>query len=79
MIQNSSRRYEDQFHGDFEVVVLEEEGVLKHYTRDNTIPVNTVSAWRLSGTVNFPKGWGSVETGMLASYPLCSSKAMPIR
>ncbi|KAI1198176.1 hypothetical protein F5X97DRAFT_333533 [Nemania serpens] len=56
MIQSVSKHHPDQVHGDFEVIVLEEDGALNHYTRDNTIPVdNGVYAWRLSATVNTPK------------------------
>ncbi|KAI1100307.1 hypothetical protein F4804DRAFT_348628 [Jackrogersella minutella] len=53
IIQNSTRRLHDQIHGDFEVLVLGGDGIMKHYTRDNTIPVSSgLYAWRLSATVN---------------------------
>ncbi|KAI1371823.1 hypothetical protein F4677DRAFT_450002 [Hypoxylon crocopeplum] len=53
MIQNCTKRRPDQAHGDFEVLVLKSDGVMKHYTRDNTIPVDSgVHAWKDSATVN---------------------------
>ncbi|KAI0377647.1 hypothetical protein F5Y04DRAFT_263869 [Hypomontagnella monticulosa] len=53
IIQNSTKRQQDQVHGDFEVLVLEENGLVQQYTRDNTIPVDSGEyAWKLSATVN---------------------------
>ncbi|KAI1413123.1 hypothetical protein F5Y13DRAFT_189485 [Hypoxylon sp. FL1857] len=53
IIQNSTKRISPQDYGDFEVLVLEEDGLMKHYTRDNTIcPHSGQYAWRLSTTVN---------------------------
>ncbi|KAI0446511.1 hypothetical protein F4803DRAFT_503850 [Xylaria telfairii] len=51
MIQSISKHHADQEHGDFEVVVLEENGTLQHYTRDNTPAEKGAYAWRLSATV----------------------------
>ncbi|KAI1135959.1 hypothetical protein F5Y05DRAFT_392526 [Hypoxylon sp. FL0543] len=53
IIQNTTKSSTAQDHGNFEVLVLEEDGLMKHYTRDNTIPVhNGQYAWRLSTAVN---------------------------
>ncbi|KAI1455822.1 hypothetical protein F4805DRAFT_434986 [Annulohypoxylon moriforme] len=53
IVQNCSKRDRNQNHGDFEVLVLEDDGLMKHYTRDNTVPVdNGKYAWKLSATVN---------------------------
>ncbi|KAI1209301.1 uncharacterized protein F4807DRAFT_427943 [Annulohypoxylon truncatum] len=53
IIQNCTKRNRNQNHGDFEVLVLEDDGLMKHYTRDNTIPVDSGKyAWQLSATVN---------------------------
>ncbi|TRX95010.1 hypothetical protein FHL15_004095 [Xylaria flabelliformis] len=57
IIQSSSKNHPDQKHGDFEVIVIEDGGVLQHYTRDNTNPDdNGVFAWRLSATVTAASG-----------------------
>ncbi|KAI0857043.1 hypothetical protein F4860DRAFT_491217 [Xylaria cubensis] len=57
IIQSSSKNHPDQKHGNFEVIVIEDGGVLQHYTRDNTVPVdNGVFAWRLSATVTAASG-----------------------
>ncbi|KAI2469831.1 hypothetical protein F4781DRAFT_393099 [Annulohypoxylon bovei var. microspora] len=53
IIQNCTKRNRNQNHGDFEVLVLEEDRFMKHYTRDNTVPVESGKyAWQLSATVN---------------------------
>ncbi|XXH02909.1 hypothetical protein Hte_009299 [Hypoxylon texense] len=53
IIQNCVKRRKGQEHGDFEVVVLEKDGLVMHYTRDNTIPVdNGVHAWQAPKAVN---------------------------
>ncbi|KAI1088625.1 hypothetical protein F5B19DRAFT_470570 [Rostrohypoxylon terebratum] len=53
IIQNCAKRDRHQNHGDFEVLVLEEDGLMKHYTRDNTVSVDSGDyAWKLSAVVN---------------------------
>ncbi|KAI1149066.1 hypothetical protein F4825DRAFT_431860 [Nemania diffusa] len=51
IVQNIAKLHDDQEHGDFEVVVLEETG-LKHYTRGNyvTAPLE-VKAWECTATI----------------------------
>ncbi|KAI1383908.1 uncharacterized protein F4822DRAFT_54886 [Hypoxylon trugodes] len=59
IIQNSTQRVLGQQHGDFEVIVLEENGLLRHYTRNNTLPFTESEdtseengTWKLSATIN---------------------------
>ncbi|KAI4867662.1 hypothetical protein F4820DRAFT_192317 [Hypoxylon rubiginosum] len=53
IIQNCTKWRKGQEHGNFEVVVLEKDGLMMHYTRDNTIPVNNgIDAWRVPTIVN---------------------------
>ncbi|KAI0893668.1 hypothetical protein F4806DRAFT_475377 [Annulohypoxylon nitens] len=53
IIQNCMKQHQHQNHGNFEVLVLEEEGLMKHYTRDNTVSVDSGDyAWKLSAVVN---------------------------
>ncbi|KAI1405340.1 hypothetical protein F4819DRAFT_444080 [Hypoxylon fuscum] len=53
IIQNAVKRHNNQEHGDFEVLVLEAGGLVKHYTRDNTLPVDSGEyAWQPPVIVN---------------------------
>lgn len=53
ILQSIAKRHENQDHGDFEVLVLEDGGAIKHYTRNNMTPVDGgVHAWELSAIVN---------------------------
>ncbi|KAI2638623.1 hypothetical protein GGS21DRAFT_509165 [Xylaria nigripes] len=50
IVQNMSKRYGAQVHGDFEVVVPEIDGAVRHYTRDNSIDGEYI--WKMSAVVN---------------------------
>ena len=53
IIQNTSKRFPEQIHGEFEVLVLELDGILKHYTRDNMSSQDDgMYIWRLSASIN---------------------------
>ncbi|KAI1108013.1 hypothetical protein F5Y14DRAFT_460944 [Nemania sp. NC0429] len=70
IIQNISPHRPDQRHGDLEVVVLEDDGILRHYTRDSAIPANKgMHAWRLSAKINEPEDTQSPVLGMLLFRP----------
>ncbi|KAI0015419.1 hypothetical protein F4780DRAFT_86583 [Xylariomycetidae sp. FL0641] len=75
IIQNTSKRRRDQEHGDYEVVVLEPNGRLKHYTRDNTVdPHSGECAWKTPRVVN---EWPDTKYGRVkacAAAPLIQSK-----
>ncbi|TGJ87937.1 hypothetical protein E0Z10_g856 [Xylaria hypoxylon] len=78
MIQNTSKRHCDQKHGDFEVVVLE-DNELKHYTRDNTLTVHrNASAWRCSATITAAAGPKSPIVGPTCLYQISPDSLMAL-
>ncbi|KAI1819438.1 hypothetical protein F4861DRAFT_546829 [Xylaria intraflava] len=72
IIQNVSKRCAGQDHGDFEVLVLENGGAVRHYTRDNTILDDY--AWKRSATVNSLLNMNLPNTNSTDAAPLVQSQ-----
>ncbi|KAI1432754.1 hypothetical protein GGR50DRAFT_561121 [Xylaria sp. CBS 124048] len=73
IIQNVSKPYAKAEHGDFEVLVLEQNGAVRHYTRDNSDADNDF-CWRLSGTVNTISDSGRPNTQAIEAAPLVQTQ-----
>ncbi|CAJ2499765.1 Uu.00g026180.m01.CDS01 [Anthostomella pinea] len=78
MVQDFIKRFLYQDHGDYEVLALEDGGLIKHYTKDNTIPIGSGKyAWKLAAVVNDhpDKHYGGVVACDAA--PLVQSRRPP--
>ncbi|KAI1818290.1 hypothetical protein GGS20DRAFT_350072 [Poronia punctata] len=78
IIENLVKRHPDQIHGEFEVLVLESDGILKHYTRDNLVSQDDgVFVWRLSASVNVIEE-SKASPGVTPSYLTVTRDASPL-